>query len=402
MGKTKFNSQSHSPFTSKKRKFKFSLSISSKLNKKKINISIKNPQITAINDNSKFIFDIDTFETYFSKIKNKNNLKLNESEIKFLESKINEINQINEERSSFSNIQIPLKVYEKINSFTPKIIEQDEVVKYIKNLINENKNKEFLSCRRIAYKYFIDTGKKISKTKVHNILRNKLNFRFLKSVIKNDKLNDNRNILISLCFIKIIVKCMKLNYKIIYIDESRIQCNNNNFKTWRSKEETIYYRIGNNKKSNLIAALDENELLYYLINEKNTNEAIFLDFMKGLKQKIEEKGITKYVIVLDNLSVHKSNLLLKYYLENDINILFNSPYQSPFNSIELLFRLIKRKIYQKLYSSTEEAIEEMEKILNEKVILNKGLEQNFRETLETYYKYSIKYKDLNLNNYEYE
>ena len=80
-----------------------------------------------------------------------------------------------------------------------------------------------------------------------------------------------RNLLVSLCFIKIIIKCLKLNYKLIFLDEKCIQCNNNSFKMWRKKDESIYYNI-KITKNNLIAQVDEKSLILYSINEVNTNE----------------------------------------------------------------------------------------------------------------------------------
>jgi hypothetical protein len=267
-------------------------------------------------------------------------------------------------------------------------------------LFESQKQKGFLSCRRISNQYFIDTGKKMSKTKVNNILRYKLNLRFLKSAIKTDKLLTNRNILASLCFIKIVIKCLKLNYKLIFVDETSIQCNNNNFKTWRKKEETIYYNIKNTKRKNLIAAVGENSLIHYSVNEANTNEEVFINFMKELKNKLCQKNINNYAIILDNLSCHKTSSLKSFYLENHMNVIFNSPYNSPFNCIELMFRLIKRKIYQKLYSSTDEAVKEMQNIMKEKQF-EESLKLNYKETLNEYYKYSIEHKNINLNNIIY-
>ena len=79
-------------------------------------------------------------------------------------------------------------------------------------------------------------------------MRNKLNYRFLKTVNKNDKINENKNIIISLCFIKLIIKLLKLNLKLIYVDETMIQSNNNNYKTWKSKDQGIFYNLKGTKK----------------------------------------------------------------------------------------------------------------------------------------------------------
>ena len=42
----------------------------------------------------------------------------------------------------------------------------------------------------------------------------------------------------------------------------------------------------------------------------------------------------------------------------------------------------------------------MKNIINDKGI-NSSLKQNFRETLEEYLKFSLEFKDINLNNYDY-
>jgi len=73
---------------------------------------------------------------------------------------------------------------------------------------------------------------------------------------------------------------------------------------------------------------------------------------------------------------------------------------SNFNCIEIFFRLIKRIVYQRLYTSTKEVIESIINIIDDDKI-NEGLKQNFRETLEEYYKYSIAHKNSNLNNFQY-
>ena len=80
-----------------------------------------------------------------------------------------------------------------------------------------------------------------------------------------------------------------------------------------------------------------------------------------------EKGIKNYSIILDNYSVHKTNTLYKFYADNKINILFNSPYMSKFNSIELSFRNLKRNLYTKCFANKELVVEEVKLILNQKI-----------------------------------
>ena len=369
-------------------------------NRIKDNIKIFNPRITSFTSQSHFIYDIDAYQSYFNSVKNRNLLKLNDEELIFLTNKINDLSNLKIDSCNSSYISINKSIYDKINLFNDFNTKDDELTLYIKNLFETNINRDCISCRKISSKYFNDTGKKVSKSKVHNILKNKLNLRYLKTTIKTNRIKENSNILISLCFIKIIIKCLKMDYKLIFVDESKIQQNNNNYRTWRRQDETIYYSIENRSSKNLIAAVGENNVIYYEINDENTNENIFLNFMKNLKLNIDKMKIDRYVVILDNFSGHKTSLLLRYYQEEKINILFNSPYQSIFNCIELFFRLIKQKIYNKLYKSVDEVITEMVNIICDENIKS-SLLQNYRETLEQYYKFSVDHKNLNLNNFEF-
>jgi len=163
-------------------------------------IKIINPRITSFTPQSHFIYDIDAYQSYFKKVKNRNLLKLSDEELNFLNSKINDLSilKINSPNSSY--ISITKKIYDKINLFHVLNIKDDKLTLYIKNLLETNTNRDCISCRKISSKYFDDTGIKVSKSKVHNILKNKLNLRYLKTTIKTNKIKENANILISLCF----------------------------------------------------------------------------------------------------------------------------------------------------------------------------------------------------------
>lgn len=375
--------------------FSYSFLKKTKRNKSSKTIKKSTKSLFHINLFSKFIYDFDSYIIIYQGLKNKNSIKLNLKEKTFLKNKIDEILLLKSEIFSREIISISIDTLNKINTFLPLENSQDEATKYISDLLKSQTNRESISCRKIASKYFSDTGKTISKNKVNLILRNKLNYRFLKTSIKNVKINDDNNMIFSFCFIKLIIKCMKLNFKLIFVDESSVQSYNSNYRTWRLKDEDIYYKI-DNKKRNLIAAVGESEIIYYEINEQNTNESVFLQFMKNLKIKLEQMNINQFVIILDNLSCHKTPLLKSFYEEEKMNIIFNSPYHSNFNCIELLFRIMKKKLYEKLYKSTEDAINEINIIMNDKNI-NKTLIQNFRETLENYYRFSVSHESTDLN-----
>lgn len=99
---------------------------------------------------------------------------------------------------------------------------------------------------------------------------------------------------------------------------------------------------------------------------------------------------------MDNLSCHKTEKLIRFYKENNINIIYNSPYLSQWNAIELTFRAIKKIYYKKLFSSSLELKNYIEEIINGEE-LSKTLILNYNETLKEYRKFIIENKDVNLN-----
>ena len=73
-------------------------------------------------------------------------------------------------------------------------------------------------------------------------------------------------------------------------------------------------------------AVNKDGIIYYEINEQSTTQDSFLNYMNKLVNKIKEIKKEKYVIVLDNLSVHKTSKVIEFYRENKINALLNCPY----------------------------------------------------------------------------
>ena len=106
------------------------------------------------------------------------------------------------------------------------------------------------------------------------------------------------------CFIKIIVRVIRLGFTLLYMDESSLLSKNNNYKCWRKANENIYFNFAPPKRSNLLLTISCSDIIYYKINRTSTNENIFLEYLLGLKKEIELRNINKYILILDNLSVH--------------------------------------------------------------------------------------------------
>lgn len=335
------------------------------------------------NLNSNFIFDPSDHDIYKSMESRLNIIKPKQIEIDFLIKKINEIQLTNAKNKKEEYIWLSQEIFETIVDFKSEPREMSDIEKFILEQLENNEDRSKLSCRNLAELYTEKSGNTIHKSQINNIMRNKLGLHYIKTSIKSNKINRKQNILYSFCFIKILIRALKLGYKLLFQDESCILCSNNNYRCWRYPEEKIFYGHGSKKKKNLLLIVSEKEVIYYKINEQSTNEENFLIFMQEAINTIKTKEIGPYIIIMDNLSVHKTPKLLKFYDDNKINILYNSPYCSYFNAVELSFRTIKNELYKKLFKEIDEVENEVNLILKREHFRNTLL-ANYKETLCQY------------------
>ena len=88
--------------------------------------------------------------------------------------------------------------------------------------------------------------------------------------------------------------------------------------------------------------------------------------------------------------------MYKFYNDNNLKVLFNTPYISHFNMIELVFRFIKNITYKSLYSSIDKLKKEVVEIIEGEALKN-SLPKLYRETLSNYIKFIEDNKELNLD-----
>ena len=204
-----------------------------------------------------------------------------------------------------------------------------------------------------------------------------------------------------LCFIKIITRAINLGFNILFMDESSILSKNNNYRRWRMYNEVIYSKMEPAKRSNLLLTVDKNDVIFYKLNKESTNEDSFYIYINELIDIIEKQNKEKYIIVLDNLSAHKTSKIINFFIEKKINIIYNVPYISEFNSVELCFRYIKRHLYENLFYSLNETENYVTEVLEDNRI-KRTLLKNYCETLNVYLNNSYQYQNLNLNSLNYE
>ena len=74
-------------------------------------------------------------------------------------------------------------------------------------------------------------------------------------------------------------------------------------------------------KSNLIMTIDNSNVIYYEIFDESTIQKTFLNLAQNLVNKLKTKFTQKYVLVLDNLSSHKTQAVKKCFQDIKINAL---------------------------------------------------------------------------------
>lgn len=380
------------------------IKISKKFIKKRIKQKTNRKIISHLTFDSFFILDFKKPEKYFFNIKNKNLIKLSKNEYLFLKQKIQDLNKMKNQKNINQGEQTEYIELDKnkiidINNYFNVQTKENEIVKFVKQKLEQNNQIEKISCRKLSKLYFKETGKSISKTYINNILKNKLKLSYLKSPIKTSKINSDIGLLSSFYYIKAITKCLNLGIKLLFLDESSILSYNNNYRAWRAPNKNIYFNMGTKSKRNLILVVSDCEVIYFKITKKNTNENNFLEFMKEFEETLAKNINYKFVVIMDNLSSHRTKNLLNFYNEKKINVIFNAPYMSNFNAVEFAFRSIKFRLYNNLYESIDDTIKDVEKILTDKNFGNILL-HNYIETIRAYLDFYELNKDKNLNNLE--
>lgn len=129
-------------------------------------------------------------------------------------------------------------------------------------------------------------------------------------------------------------------------------------KVW-CKTKTVPYITGQKtvgfRAVALIAAIDlEGRVEEFDLHHSSVRQEQFIAFLERLKRKDE-----RTYIFLDNLTVHRTNKVKVYAQENNIELIFNSPYSSPYNPIERLFAYCKHNFRRLLLPNTEAKTQEL-------------------------------------------
>lgn len=367
-----------------------------KINLKKL-IRKRNPNIFQYNNNSSFIYESRLSYFFYNNLEIKSLMKPTSEEKKILESLITK-SPINSNDNEIYVLPFFKILMDKIEKIKPK---KDIKTKIIEQILKERIKKEHISLKKIKEEFdkkaSIINIKSIQKSSIHNIMKKILGYKYLKTTIKNSKLTESNYIKESFFFIKVILRALGMGLEIIFIDESGFFTQNNHFRCWRKKGQEIYSQIKDNKKVNLIMAVNSSQICHYKLNDNSTTSHEFKLFMDELISKLSKEEKNNSIFVLDNLSSHLTEEMFSFYNKNNLKILFNVPYKSTFNMIEIVFRNIKNLTYKKLYSRIEDLKNDIKAII-EGDLIKSSLGKLFKETLKEYQNFINDYSEYNLEN----
>ena len=92
--------------------------------------------------------------------------------------------------------------------------------------------------------------------------------------LKNIIILSDYNIISNLAFIKIIERSIRVNIKLIYLEEISILSHNNNYSLWKDPNNDVYLNIPKKESFNLIMAVTDENIIHYCFYKVNTNEKL--------------------------------------------------------------------------------------------------------------------------------
>ena len=154
----------------------------------------QNPDLFHFVQSNSFIYEPLHSSFFYSKLSNKNSIKLNEEEMIFLETLINSI----ENSVAISPIYVLPFFKELVECIIPCESKLSERANVINKIILENRKLSQISVNKVTEKYneyaFINNKKALQKSSIYNIITKELDYRYTKTTKKSSKLLSNEYI----------------------------------------------------------------------------------------------------------------------------------------------------------------------------------------------------------------
>ena len=314
------------------------------MGKKKQTSKKKHTEISSFNimnfdiDNY-YLFNVTKYSKFINSIEDFNLIKPNANEVDIINKEIENCKIKN--ITNTSNIQrivtIKQEFYNRLKLMENKDLSGTNYSKNLSKILDYlKKQKEKITLKKLREYYEIFFGVKISVTTISRILKNHLNIRYLKTSLKNPKLDEENYIMMSFIFIRGILRSLSLKLNLIFVDETGFLLENNNYHSWRVPKEEIHAgpKIKAKQRLNLILGVSNSEVICYKFLKESVTSKTFIEFLSDLLKNIKIDEKQKIIIIMDNAKFHLTNEVIKFFSMNKIKGLTICPYKSDFNMIE--------------------------------------------------------------------
>lgn len=202
------------------------------------------------------------------------------------------------------------------------------------------------------------TGKKLSTFTIRKILICHFNLKFKKFRYKSNYITTSTFYNERFIFLKLLLRILKEQFTIIFIDESCFNFYYDKRKIWYNDKvpyNSNYIEYGNSFcNRQLILAATFDKIIYYETFEGINNSQTFNEFLNNLFIKIRNQNIDinlfKLYFYLDNSRIHDSEQTYNNFKNNKFKIIWGVNNYSNLDFCEYIFRAIKLKHYKQLYS----------------------------------------------------
>ena len=346
-----------------------------------------------------YLFIITKYTNFIKDIFDLNDIKIKDEEIAIIKKEIEKCNQEKKVNENKISIEILPEFFQSINEIKKFELGNSDYALKIKYILDSLQKKKLnITLKKISKEYLSLYGNTISISTVSRILKNHLKMNYLRTCLKNPKLEEYNYIFMALSYIRIFYRSIKLGTNIIFLDETGFLLQNNNYHTWRINDEQIYAGPKSKQKErlNLILAISSKRVIHKEFRKDSVNSEIFLNFLEEIYDNLKQDEKTNSILIMDNATYHLTGEIINFFKDKKIKGLTICPYKSEFNMAELVFRYIKNIIYKNIYENMKDLEDDVTKILNSQK-LEYSLINLYRETLQQYLIFSQNHNDLDLN-----
>lgn len=143
---------------------------------------------------------------------------------------------------------------------------------------------------------------------------------------------------------------------IIYIDEAgfNVSMRPSYGRSLVGNRASIRVPAIRSRNISIICAINRNGLVHYESSSSAINRISFLSFLQGLRTQLNNIGVGRALLVLDNHRVHRVQEALQFCSENNMTLKMLPPYSPFLNPIEMAFSKWKNYVKRLLPNNEEE------------------------------------------------